>query len=158
MPTRRACLPLLCALVLLAGFACDEATSDPAATRQPSAPAVADPPQAEQPEPTPEPPVEVAEPTPPVVPEGGPRCDHREHATKPGGEPRRVCIDYTDHKGAIEPRCFEGVELSEEPCPREAVIASCKLPATGVAMVYYEGADMARAKRDCETIDGTFEG
>ncbi|WP_106091108.1 hypothetical protein [Enhygromyxa salina] len=155
MPTRRASLPLLCGLVLLAGFACDEATSDPAATRQPSPPPITEP-AAVEPEPAPEPPVEIAEPTPPAEPEGGPRCDQRELVSKPGGEPRRVCIDYTGHKGAIEPRCFEGIELSDGPCPGEAVIATCTLAATGVAMNYYEGANAARAKRDCEMIDGTF--
>lgn len=160
MPTRRACLPLLFALVLLAGFACDEATSDPATTQRPGV----------ELEPEPEPAsVEVAEPKPaqpsvaptnppePSVPAGGPSCDQRELVSKPGGEARHKCIDYSGHKGELEPRCFEGIELSEGPCPGEAVIATCTLEATGVTMRYYEGADPARARRDCETIDARFE-
>jgi hypothetical protein len=158
MPTRRACLPLLCALVLLAGFACDEATSDPAATQQPSAPPAVEPAADEPVTPTPEPAAEIAEPAPPSEPEGGPRCDQRELVSKPGAEPRRTCIDYTKHKGEIEPRCFEGTELSEGPCPSDAVIGRCSLEATGVVMFYYEGASAARVKRDCETLEGAFEG
>jgi hypothetical protein len=156
--TRRARLPLLFGLVLLAGFACDEATSDPAATQQPRAPATAEPQSPElSPEPTPEPLAELAEPPAPAEPEGGPRCDQRELVSEPGGKPRRMCIDYTAHKGELEPRCFEGTSLSAGACPSEAVIATCTLEATGVTMLYYEGADPARAKRDCETIDAAFK-
>jgi hypothetical protein len=157
MPTRRACLPLLFGLVLLAGFACDEATSDPAATTRPAAAPAGEPAAVDAVEPTPTQAVEVAEPAEPSVPAGGPSCDQRELVGKPGGEARHKCIDYTGHKGEIEPRCFEGTELSEGPCPSEAVIATCTLEATGVTMLYYEGADPARARRDCETIAARFE-
>jgi hypothetical protein len=147
---------LLFGLVLLAGFACDEATSDPAATQQPDAPPAAEPASPDPAEPTPEP-VVIAEPPAPAEPEGGPHCDQRELVSDAGGKPRRMCIDYTTHKGELGPRCFEGTELGEGPCPSEAVIAKCTLEATGVTMLYYEGANAARAKRDCETIDATFE-
>ena len=96
----------------------------------------------------------VDEPVEPAPPVGGPSCDQRELAAD--GEPRRVCIDYSDHRGASSPRCFEGVELSEGPCPREDAVASCTLEATGVVMRYYAGVDAQKAKADCEAIRGDY--
>jgi hypothetical protein len=35
-------------------------------------------------------------------------------------------------------------------------MATCKLPATGVTLVYYEGTKADAAKQICSTIDGAF--
>ncbi len=93
-------------------------------------------------------PVEPVEPAPPV---GGPHCDQREV-----GDAEAKCIDYSDHTGVGTPRCFADVPLGEGPCPMDGVIAKCKLPATGVTLVYYEGTKVDAAKQICATIDGTF--
>lgn len=107
-----------------------EATSEPESGVPPSEPA-------------------LAEPTPPPPPVGGPHCDQREGADA-------KCIDYTEHTGVGTPRCFADVPLGQGPCPSVGVIATCKLPATGVTLVYYEGTSVDAATQICATIDGTF--
>lgn len=94
----------------------------------------------------------LVEPTPPPPPVGGPHCDQREV-----GDGEAKCIDYSDHTGVGTPRCFADIPLGQGPCPSEGVIATCKLPATGVTLVYYEGTSVDAAKQICATIDGTFD-
>lgn len=130
-------------VLVFGASACDEPSSQP----PPS-----DPPPVEAPAPpTPEP-VPEAEPEPdpePPKPVGGPHCDQR--------EAKGSCIDFTAHTGASEIRCFEGVELAEGPCPEEGVVATCTLTATGVALRYYEGAELDAIETTCATIDGKLE-
>jgi hypothetical protein len=92
------------------------------------------------------------EPEPPPTPAGGPHCDQ-----VAGDKTERVCIDYGEHTGPVAPRCFAGVSLAEGPCPSEGRIGECKLPATGVTLVYYEGQTVEAATQVCDTIDGVFE-
>ena len=154
MPSWRTALPLSCLLLVL-GVACDEPTSNPVSN--PAGDAAATKPEP-KPDAKPEPdakPTAPAEPVEPAPPVGGPSCDQRE-LVDADGEPRRLCVDYSEHHGASEPRCFEGVELGEGPCPREGVIASCELTATGVTMLHYEGAGLDKAQRDCGAIRGVY--
>jgi hypothetical protein len=92
-----------------------------------------------------------AEPSEPAPPTGGPHCDQREV-----GDGEAKCIDYSDHTGVGTPRCFADVPLAEGACPSEGVIAECKLPATGVKLVYYKDTSVDAAKQVCATIDGAF--
>jgi hypothetical protein len=141
-------LAMLVLLSLFGGGACDE-TSRPPASDQPQ---VIEPsPETSAPSPEPEP--VPSEPTPvePTPPSGGPHCDQRAAS----GEAK--CIDYTEHTGRAAPRCFADVALAEGPCPSEGVIGKCKLPSTGVTLVYYEGTTVEAAKQTCATIDGVFE-
>ena len=98
----------------------------------------------------------TAEPEPPPPPAGGPRCDQRELVVD-GGASRKLCVDYSDHRGTTAPRCFEGVELEEGPCPEAGVVARCELAATGVTMLHYEGVELDAVRRDCEAIRGDFQ-
>jgi hypothetical protein len=91
------------------------------------------------------------EPEPPPAPVGGPHCDQ-----PADDDSDRVCIDYGEHSGSVAPRCFAGASLSEGSCPIEGVIGKCKLPATGVTLVYYEGRSVESAMQVCDTIDGIF--
>jgi len=137
------------ALALLV-CACDERSSPPIADPVPPISASSDADEPPIPTSTTETPVEP-EPTPPPEPVGGPHCD--QGATD---KSERVCIDYGEHTGPVPPRCFAGVSLTDGSCPTEAVIGKCKLPSTGVTLVYYEGRTVEAATRDCDTIDGVF--
>jgi hypothetical protein len=142
-------LALFAVLGLLLVGACDESSRPPASEPPPP---IESPPETSTPEPV-EPdqvPVEP-EPVEPAPPSGGPHCDQRQAA---GGEAK--CIDYTEHTGAVAPRCFADVPLGEGPCPSEGVVGTCKLPSTGVTLVYYEGISADAAKQICKTIDGAF--
>jgi hypothetical protein len=145
--------PALVVLVLLA-CACDESNPPPASEPPPAS--------VSQPEthPAPSEPeasgsageTTPAEPIEPAAPVGGPHCDQREV-----GDGEHKCIDYSDHTGVGSPRCFADVPLGEGPCPSDGVIGKCKLPATGVTLVYYEPTSVDAAKQICATIDGRFD-
>jgi hypothetical protein len=143
--------PALVVLALLA-CACDESSRPPDSESQPSDSQPETSGATSQPEASgsPSEAVPVA-PVEPAMPIGGPHCDQREVA---GSEAK--CIDYSDYTGVGTPRCFADVPLGEGPCPSEGVIAECKLPATGVTLIYYEGTSVDAAKQICATIDGTF--
>jgi hypothetical protein len=141
--------PAVAAIALLL-CACDEPSSPPISDPVPPITATSDPDEPPVPASTTETPVEP-EPTPPPEPVGGPHCD--QPATDKSA---RMCIDYSEHTGSVPPRCFAGVSLSDGPCPSEGVIGKCKLPSTGVTLVYYEGRTTEAAVKDCETIDGMF--
>ena len=40
---------------------------------------------------------------------------------------------------------------------REAVVARCTLPATGVVIYSYEGRALEQAQAECETVDGQLD-
>jgi hypothetical protein len=144
-------LALFAVLGLLLGGACDESSRPPASEPPPQIESQPETGTPEGVEPGPSEP-EPVEPVEPAPPSGGPHCDQRQ-AT--GGEAK--CIDYTEHTGAVAPRCFADVPLGEGPCPSEGVVGKCKLPSTGVTLVYYEGTTADAAKQICKTIDGAFE-
>jgi hypothetical protein len=133
-------------LGLLLGGACDESSRPPAGEQPPAIE-----PQHETGTPEPEPAPSEPAPVEPTPPSGGPHCDQRQVAD---GEAK--CIDYTEHTGPVAPRCFADDPLGEGPCPSEGVIGKCKLPATGVTLVYYAGTTADAAKQICATIDGVF--
>jgi hypothetical protein len=137
------------AVFTLLACACDESSRPPNSEPTPSEsqPETSGAPSEVEPSVSPSEPVPV-EPAPPV---GGPHCDQRA-----GGEDPAKCIDYSDHTGVGTPRCFADVPLGEGPCPSAGVIAKCKLLATGVTLVYYEGTSVDAAKLICATIDGAF--
>jgi hypothetical protein len=141
------------ALIVLALFACACDESNPPPPREPPPSSVSQPETAPQDSESSVPADADAtvEPAPPTPPSGGPHCDQRELGD---GEPK--CIDYSDHVGVGTPRCFANVALGEGRCPSEGVIAECKLPTTGVTLVYYEGTSVDAAKQICATIDGAF--
>jgi hypothetical protein len=139
---------LALALLVLLACACDE-SSHPPASEPP--PAIESQPETTTPEPEPSPQPSEPAPVEPAPPTGGPHCDQREVA---GSEAK--CIDYTEHTGPVAPRCFADVPLGEGACPSEGVIGKCKLPSTGVTLVYYQGTAADAAKQTCATIDGVF--
>lgn len=143
--------PALVVLALLA-CACDESSRPPANEPPPgeSQPETGDATSEPAPSVAPSEPAPV-EPAEPPAPIGGPHCDQREV-----GDGEAKCIDYSDHTGVGTPRCFADVPLGEGPCPSAGVIAKCKLPATGVTLVYYEGTSVEAAKQICATIDGAL--
>lgn len=143
---------LVLSVFALLACACDGSSRPPDSESQPSESQLETSGAASEPEPsvTPSEP-EPVEPVEPAAPVGGPHCDQREV-----GDAQAKCIDYSDHTGVGTPRCFADVPLGEGPCPSDGVIAKCKLPATGVTLVYYEGTKIDAAKQICSTIDGTF--
>jgi hypothetical protein len=145
-------IKLMLAVFALLACACDGSSRSPDSESQPSEPLLEASAATTEPEPSVTPiepePVEPAQPPPPI---GGPHCDQREV-----GDGEAKCIDYTEHSGVGTPRCFGDVPLGEGPCPSDGVIATCKLPATGVTLVYYEGTKVDAVKQVCSTIDGTF--
>lgn len=143
--SRRASWLVLCVCAL----ACDDARSTVTAPEAiSSAEDEADPPDAApDAEPQPQPEAEPQpQPEPKPAPPPGPSCDQR--------EAKHVCIDYGEHRGGAEPRCVEGAELGEQGCSRDAVVARCRLPATGVVIYSYEGRTLEQATAECETVDG----
>jgi len=143
------CPPLSAVIwaLALASVACDEPRG-PATAPPPASPDErTDEPEAEAPEPEPKP---EPEPEPPA----GPSCDRRGSGAE--GLASATCIDYGQHRGALEPRCAEGLTLAEVGCPRDEIVAHCTLPATGVRLFYYAGAELDAAASECETLDGAY--
>lgn len=152
----RSCLlvsALLCALSL-APLGCDDAR-EPTTAPPPAKPseAATEAPAPDEVEPKPE---EATAPAPEPKPEPpkGPSCDRR--GSNAEGAANFTCIDYGEHRGALEPRCAEGLSLSESGCPREAIVAHCVLPTTGVRFFYYEGVELDAATRECVGVDGNY--
>jgi hypothetical protein len=143
-------LALFAVLGLLLGGGCDESSRPPAS--EPPPPIETGTPEPAEGDPVAEAVPSEPEPVEPAPPSGGPHCDQRRAG---GGEAK--CIDYTEHTGSIAPRCFADVPLGEGPCPSEGVVGKCKLPSTGVTLVYYQGTTADAAKQICKTIDGVFE-
>lgn len=142
-------IKLLLAVFALLACACDESSRPPDSKQAP----IESQPETSGVAAEPETSGAASEPVPvePAAPIGGPHCDQREVA---GAEPK--CIDYSDHTGVGTPRCFADVPLGEGPCPSTGVIGKCKLSATGVTLIYYEGTSVDTAKQTCATIDGAF--
>ena len=146
-PAAQLCTPALSVMLAISSLACDDKQSTvPApqvASDEPEPEPQAEPGPKPQAEPEPEP-----EPEPPPPPPG-PSCDQRES--------KQTCVDYGAHRGAAAPRCAEGLELARDGCAREAVVARCTLPATGVVLYSYEGRSPEQAQTECETVDGQLE-